>query len=208
MTRFFELACFPEWSTDVANLKAYAERNGWVIKGVETFTIANGSQAHYRFLCDHDWRDVRELAANAGYVWIDFSVRPINIYDGERIFRDGRGGEDEYYDYTIPSIQLVNGADIVWTQPLEATVPPLYGHELKERALQQGLASLTFLSGTPLEDEDSIVAPAIDREDAYRHPNWPGWMPECPGHVVFNCERAKKMRLRGKQSPENLYNPY
>ena len=220
MARLFELACCPELAIDFDNLKEEALSQGWTITGEENFDIRMGRDMHrilgihIKFLCDHDYLDVAALAANAGYFWIEHTVLPINIYSDDRRFRDRRTAA-EYYEETIPSIQLVvprdgvpNGADVVWEQPLEATVPPLSGRELKERALQQGLASLTFLSGTPLEDEDSIVAPAIDREDAYRHPNWPGWMPECPGHVVFNCERAKKMRLRGKQSPENLYKPY
>ena len=115
---------------------------------------------------------------------------------------------DVYYDNAIPKVQFVHGGDVIWSSPLEATIPPLSGKELKERALQNKLVSLTYLSGEHLKDEDAIVAPSIDNQEAYQrwHGHWEE--PECPGAIVFNCERARKTRLRGKQNPMNGYRPY
>ena len=199
----FQLACYPEFPNDINNFSEEARSQGWTITGKEGLNMGDPYNVHCKFLCDHDWRDVRGLVAHQPeYYYIEHTLMPINIYSGERRFRDRRSAA-EYYDEMIPCIQLVNGADVVWEQPLEATVPPVSGRELKERALEWGFTSLTFLSGTPLEDKDSIVAPAIDLGDLDEDGD-----PECPGHIVFNCERAKKRRLRGKQNAMNLYKPY
>ena len=203
----FQLACYPEFPNDINNFSEEARSQGWTITGKEGLNMGDPYNVHCKFLCDHDWRDVAQLARTVTDCHvIEETVMPLNIYDGKR--RYGQLNKyvdvkDIYYNDTIPWIQLVNGADVVWRQPLEATVPPLTGRELKERAFQDGLASLTYLSGAPLEDKDSIVAPAIDLGDLDEDGD-----PECPGHIVFSCERAKKRRLRGKQNAMNLYKPY
>ena len=198
-----QLACYPELAIDFDNLSEKARSQGWTIIGEENLNKGDPYDPHCKFLCDHDWSDVAALARTVTDChYIEHTVLPINIYSGEKRFRDRRSAA-EYYDEMIPRMQLVNGADVVWEQPLDATVPPVSGRELKERALEWGFTSLTFLSGTPLEDKDSIVAPAIDLGDLDEDED-----PECPGHIVFSCERAKKRRLRGKQNAMNLYKPY
>ena len=68
----------------------------------------------------------------------------------------------------FPRAKFVHDGDVIWALPLEAMIPPLSGKALKEHALRNKMVSLTYLSGAPLEDEDTIVAPSVDHKDAFR----------------------------------------
>ena len=210
MARLFELACYPEFQGDWENFMEEARTKGWPITGVENLRMGDPDDPHCKFLCDHDWRDVKALAATVPDChYIAQTVMPLNIYNGRRRMNVGLEDDpEEYYDETIPRIQFVHGGDVIGSQSLEAMIPPLSGKELKELALQNKLVSLTYLSGEPLKDEDAIVAPSIDIQEAFcrSHRHWEN--PECPGVIVFNCERLRKTRLRGKQNPMNGYRPY
>ena len=189
---------------------------GWTLTRVENLSMGNEYEVHCKFLCDHDWREVKALAETVTDChYIAQTVMPLNIYNGRRRMNVGLEDDpEEYYDETIPRIQFVHGGDVIGSQSLEAMIPPLSGKTLKELALQNKLVSLTYLSGEPLKDEDTIVAPSIDNYEAYQR-----WVfsdteeeepeeSECPGHVIFNCERVRKTRLRGKQNPMNGFKPY
>ena len=211
MAKLFEPACYPEIEGDFENFKEEAQLKGWTIIGVDNLNMGYSDDPHCNFLCSHDWRDVKALAETLpGCRYIAQSVMPLNIYDGQQ--RDRINGE-YYYDHTIPKVQFVHGGDIIWSLPLDAMIPPLSGKELKEHALRVNMmVSLTYLSGEPLKDEDTIVAPAIDRRLVYYRTDaeYTGRPedPDCPGHVIFNFERVRKTRLRGKQNAMNLYKPY
>ena len=219
MVKLFELACFPEMEDDWMEFHRLARESGWIITGVQSFMtdrLYNGDDdVHRRFLCDHDWRDARALVQERAHEGFEFALRvartvmPMNIYDGQQRYSyDGiRNNDEYYYDHTIPKVQFAHGGDIIWSLPLDAMIPPLSGKELKEHALQNDMTSLTYLSGEPLKDEDLIIAPSIDRRLVYHSMFFRG-NPECPGHVIFNCERVRKTRLRGKQNAMNLYKPY
>ena len=212
MARLFELACYPEMECDFENFKEEAQLNGWIITGVENLNMGYPEDAHCKFLCDRNWHDVKALAATVTDChYIEQTVMPLNIYNGRRRMNSSIGENDNpnvYYDDAIPTVQFVHGGDVIWSLPLEAMIPPLSGKELKEHALHNRMMSLTYLSGAPLKDEDIIFAPSIDRKDTFRR--WVSeWNdPECPGHVVFNRERVRKRRLRGKQNAMNGYKPY
>ena len=200
MAKLFELACRTRENVEFINFDIEArEERGWTVTDVRDLDIGDEYDSHIRFLCDHDWYDTMRLAATIpGCHYIEQTVMPLNIYDGRRRTSIGHNPDDHpefVWEHTIPMVQFVHGGDVVWDLPLEAMIPPLSGKELKERALQNKLVSLTYLSGKPLEDEDTIVAPSIVRG-------------ECPKIIVFNCERVRKTRLRGKQNPMNGFKPY
>ena len=210
MAKLFELACYPEFKHDFENFKEKAQLKGWTITGQDNLVMSYPDDPHCKFLCDHDWRDVKALAETVTDChYIAQTVMPLNIYNGRRRMNVGLEDDpEEYYDETIPRIQFVHGGDVIGSQSLEAMVPPLSGKTLKELALQNKLVSLTYLSGEPLKDEDTIVAPSIDNREAYRRWIYEGNDIECPGHVIFNCERLRKTKLRGKHNPMNGYRPY
>ena len=212
MAKLFELACYPEMGCDFENFEEAARLKGWTITGGDNLVMSYPDDPHCKFLCDHDWRDVKALAETVTDChYIAQTVMPLNIYNGRRRMNVGLEDDpEEYYDETIPRIQFVHGGDVIGSQSLEAMVPPLSGKTLKELALQNKLVSLTYLSGEPLKDEDAIVAPSIDNREAYQRWNDTDALGdfECPGVIIFNCERARKTRLRGKQNPMNGYRPY
>ena len=152
MAKLFELACRFIDRRDWEKLLRAAHQNGWI----NDQRVLAGN--HMRFLCDHDWEEVYGLARGYGLQDIEETVLPLNIY---------KGSPDDpqyYYWQAIPRVQFVHNGDVIETLPLEATIPPLSGKELKEHALRVNvMVSLTYLSGNPLKDEDIIVAPAIDR---------------------------------------------
>ena len=215
MATLFDLACNPEFEIDWENFMEKAQLKGWIITGVDNLDMGDPDEdefydRHCKFLCDHNWRDVKALAATVTHChYIAQTVMPLYIYNGRRRTNIGEDDDpEEYYDDAIPRIQFVHGGDAIASQSLEAMIPPLSGKTLKELALQNKMVSLTYLSGEHLKDEDAIVAPSIDNQEAYQrwHGHWEE--PECPGAIVFNCERARKTRLRGKQNPMNGYRPY
>ena len=211
MAKLFELACYPEARNDFENFKEKAQLKGWTITGQDNLVMSYPDDPHCKFLCDHNWLDVKALAETVTDChYIAQTVMPLNIYNGRRRMNVGLENDDpeEYYVETIPRIQFVHDGVVIHSLPLEAMIPPLSGKELKERALQNKLVSLTYLSGEPLKDEDAIVAPSIDNQEAFWHFHRHWEDPECPGHVIFNCERLRLTRLRGKQNPMNGYRPY
>ena len=151
MAKLFELACYPEARNDFENFKEKAQLKGWTITGQDNLVMSYPDAHHCKFLCDHDWRDVKALAATVTDChYIEQTVMPLNIYNGARMM--GWAEDEAYYRHTIPKIVLVNGGEVVASRELEATVPPLSGRELKEAALQhtplnaEGPVSYTHLT--------------------------------------------------------------
>ena len=198
MAKLFELACYPESQYDWEDFVEIARTKGWIMTGGGNLDM--GDDRHCKLPCDKDWKDISELAESVRNFSIEETVMPLNIYDGQS--RDHIDG-NHYYDNTIPKVHLVHGGDIIWSLHLDAMIQPLSGKELKDRALQSKLVSLTYLSGEPLKDEDLIIAPSIHHQPwSSEHKDQ-----ECPGNIVFNCERVRKTRLRGKQNPMNGFKP-
>ena len=110
MAKLFELACYPEAEHDFENFKEKAQLKGWTITGVENLNMGYPDDPHCKFLCDHDWRDVKALAATVTDChYIAQTVMPLNIYNGRRRMNVGLEDDpEEYYDETIPRIQFVH----------------------------------------------------------------------------------------------------
>ena len=144
------------------------------------------------------WDEVWEHA-RAEYRFDDIveTLMPMNIYDGNTRMR---GSPFNYYDRMIPKLRLIAGGEIVVEIPLQAQIPALKGQWVKEAGLQvYHVANLTWLSGRPVEDEEEINAPCITIENGES---------ERPGDIVIQCQRMRRLRLRGKQNPANGYRPY